>query len=80
MDVLLCVQVEAEVVERRLERGEHAVGRVHLIELARAEEARHVPRPRVAEADPEPRTEQPIAFALPQLLGVVEDGTAFLGE
>ena len=39
MDVLLRAQVDPEVSERRLERGQHPVGRVRLVELGGAEEA-----------------------------------------
>ncbi len=76
----LRVKVDAQVAERRLERRQHAVRRVELVEVGSAEETCDVPRAGVGEPDPEPGAEQPVAFALPELLGLVEDRAALHGE
>ena len=80
VDVRLRPQVDPEVGQRRLERRQHAIRRVELIELRRPEEPRDVPRAGVREPDPEARAEQALPFAFPELLGVVEEGGAFVTE
>ena len=71
VDVLLRAQVDTEVGQRRFERRQHPVLRIELVELRRAEQADDVPRPRLVEADPEPRAEELVALAFPELLGLV---------
>ena len=51
-----------------------------LVELGRAEEAADIPRPRLVEAEAEPRAEELVAFVLPEPLGLVEQRAAFDGE
>src|SRR5580765_5801046 len=47
-DVLLCVQVDAKVFERALERRHHQVRGENRVPLGRAEKARYIPALRFA--------------------------------
>src|SRR5204862_7255964 len=63
-----------------VERGDHAVGRVELVELRSAEEARDVPRARVGQPYPEAGAEETVAFPLPELLRLVQQRAALVGQ
>ena len=76
----LPVQVDAEIGERVLERGQHLLARVELVELRRPEETRHVPGAGLVQADPEPVAEEAVALALPQPFRLVEEHATFVGE
>ena len=78
VDVLLPAQVDAEPGERGLESREHLPLRKLRIPLRSAVQARDVPRPRLVEADPEPRAEQPVGRVFVQLLGRLEERPALL--
>ena len=80
MDVLLRVQVDAEIGERRLERGQHFVGWEELVPDLGAEDAWHVPALRVVEADADPVPEELVGGVLVHLLGRVEHRPALGGE
>ena len=80
VDVLLGGEVDAEVGQRRLEAGEHALGGIGGVELGGAEETRHVGRARLGEADAEPLAEEAVARLLPERLGLVEQGAALPAE
>src|SRR5206468_2108858 len=80
VDVLLRAEVDAEVAQRRLERGHHPVAGEGLVPFRRAEEPRHVPGARVREADAEPLAEEPVAHLLPPAFGLVEELTALVRE
>ena len=77
MHVRLRADVDAELGERRLECGQHLVGRVLRVELRRAEESADIPRLRLVEPEAEARAEQSVALVFPQSLRVVEHGAAF---
>ena len=53
---------------------------IELIELGRAEEPDDVPGARLREPDPEPRAEEAVALALPQLLRLVEQLAALVSQ
>ena len=80
MDVLLRAEVDAQVAERRFERGEHAVGREDVVPLAAAKDARDVPPLRLVEADADARAQQLVRRVFVQRLRRVEERAALLGE
>ena len=67
-------------VERRLERGQHLLGRELRIPLGRAEGADHVPAARLVEPDPDAGAEEPVRRLLEYLLGRVEEVAALSGQ
>ncbi len=80
VDVVLRPQVDPEIAERCLERGKHPLGRVGLVELGCAEEARHVGRPGVGETDSEAPAEETVSRLLPRGLGLFEQVRALRGQ
>ena len=80
LDVLLRADVDAEVVQRRLERRQHRVGGELLVPLGRAEEPRDVPALRLVERDAEALSQQRLDRLLEQALRVGEDGAALVGQ
>ena len=80
LDVLLRLQVDPHVAERRLERGQHLRHRELRIPLGRAEGADHVPALRFVEADAGARPEEPVGGLLEDLLRRVEQRAALVGE
>ena len=80
LDVLLRVEIDAEVGKRRLERGEHPVCWEGRVPLGRAEEPRHVPALRLREADANPLAEEPIGRLLEHRLRLLEECAGALGQ
>ena len=76
LDVLLRLEVDPHVGERRLERRQHLLGRELRIPLGRAERADHVPAPGLVEPDPDAGAEEPVRRLLEHLLGRVEEVAA----
>ena len=77
VDVLLRAQVDAEALERALERGEHPVGGEGGIPLRRAEDAARRPSAGASrEPDADALAEHPVGRVLVERLGRVEEGAA----
>ena len=80
LDVLLRLEVDAHVAQRRLEGGQHLLLRELRIPLRRSERADHVPALRLVQADAGPRAEEPVGRLLEDLLRRVEERAALVGE
>ena len=80
LDVLLRFEVDAEVGERRLERGHHLLRRELRIPLGRAERADHVPALRLVQPDADAPAEELVRGLLVELLRRVEQVAALVGE
>ena len=80
LDVLLGAQLDAEVGERPLERGQHPVLRERRVPGDAAPDARDVPALQLAEAEADPGAEEAVAGLLPEPLGLGEERAALLGE
>ena len=80
LDVLLGAEVDAEPVERPLERRHHAVGREALVPLAPAEGAEDVVAARVLEGDAGAPAEEAVEGGDVQRLRLVEEGARLRGE
>ena len=74
LDVLLGVEVDAEVGERDLEGRQHPVGRERRVPPDAAPRAPDVPAPDLAEPEADTRAEEAVARLLPEVLGVGEAG------
>jgi hypothetical protein len=80
VDVLLGAQIDAEVGERRLEGGEHALSREERVPVLGAEDARRVPPLRLVESDTDAVAEELVGGVLVQPLGRLEQIAALVGE
>jgi hypothetical protein len=76
VDVLLRLEVDAEVGQRRAQRRDHPVAGELGVPLLGAEEPRRVPRLRLVEPDAGAYPEEAVGALLPDALGGVEDGAA----
>src|SRR5205823_3519055 len=66
VDVLLRGEVDAELAQAPLERGQHPLRREGLVPFRGTEESRYIPCARLGQADAEPLTEESVAGLLPQ--------------
>ena len=80
LDVLLPVQVDAEVGQRRLERGQHPVLRERVVPGDTAPDARDIPPLDLAETEADAGAEGAVAGLLPHPLRRVEEVAALLGQ
>jgi hypothetical protein len=80
MYVFLRAQIDAEVGERRLERGEHPVAREGRVPVRAAQHPSDVPAFGVGEGHSDALAEQPVGDLLVQLLGRGEEGSALAGD
>ena len=80
VDVLLRVEVDAEVRERAAERGQHPVGGERLVPARAAEQPADVVSLGVREADPDALPQEPVHRVLVPALGRVEERAALGGE
>src|SRR5579872_1154124 len=80
VDVLLLVDLHAEVLQRRIERGEHPLRGERGVPLRRAHDARDVPALGLVEADADALAEEAVDRVLVQRLGRGDERTALLGE
>ena len=79
-DVLLRLQVDAEVGERAFQRGNHPVGGKHRVPLGRPKQPRDIPALRFGERDAHARAEELVGRLLVQTLRRVEEVSALLGQ
>ena len=80
VDVLLRVQVDAEVLQRRLERGQHPSAGNTESHFGGAEDARDVPALRLGEADAGAGAQKPVRSVFVERLRRVEERAALRGE
>ncbi len=80
LDVALGPEVDPEAVERRVERGQHAVGRVRVVPGIGTEQARDVPTPCLVDADPEAAAQQAVEGARMEVLGIREKAPGLVRE
>src|SRR5439155_3238650 len=80
LDVRLRPEVDAQLAERRLERGQHPLLREVRIPLGGTEDADGVPSLRLAETESDPLPEQAVRDLLVEPLRRVEEAPALLGE
>ena len=76
LDVRLRADVDAEIGQRRLERGQHGIGRELLVPFGRPKEPRDVPALGLVERDAEALPQERLDRLLEEALRVGEDGAA----